>query len=901
MTVDSQTCGSCGKPLSRPGTGEAATMVMEPTVQPSATPLPNTSATFALGNRTRLPSAASQGGRFAPGTMLAGRYQIIGLLGKGGMGEVYSANDLTLDQRVALKFLPPAMASNPAMLARFHGEVRVARQVSHPNVCRVYDIGEIEGQLFLSMEYVDGEDLGVLLKRIGRLPSDKGVEIARKLCAGLAAAHERGIVHRDLKPANIMIDSEGQVIIMDFGLAGVAEQMVGNEIKAGTPAYMAPEQLAGREVTLKSDLYALGLVLYEIFTGKRPFSGDTIGDLMRVQETTSPRSMTEVVKELDPAVERVILRCLDPDPRKRPVSALAVSAALPGGDPLAAALAAGETPSPDLVAASGSTEATKPWIAFSLAGAVAVILAVIVILQPLSGFIGQAPLDLPPDALMQKAREYAASAGYRDKPVSWWRGFTFDYDAHHFILKNLPRNERWSRIQAGQPNLFNFVYRQSQRYLEPKMAHVDPTDPPPTETGMLLTVLDPQGRLTSFSAVPNQVEAADGATGDEAVAADWKPLLEAAGIDPARAKVINSKWTPPVYADSRVAWEATRAEAPETKLRVEGASLNGKPVYFEVVAPWTRAVRMEKFKPDVSFVIQQVAFALVAGALLLAAILLAVHNLKRGRGDTRAATRLSIFMFAAYVMIWALNGWHLPTRWELTMLFRSTSYALAFAGAVWLGYIAVEPLVRRHWPQAMVSWTRLLAGGLRDPLVGRDLLIGLAAGCYFGLIHTASEFVEKPYGALPSSVPLLETLLGARHVMGTALIPMTESLVNMLGSFLLLFVIRLLLRRDWLAGLAFVGLMTLMGFLGSETPLIDAGFALAGSLVSYLVMTRVGLLATAVAFYMQFLLIMMPIAHDFALWYAGATVFCLILTGSLTAYATRVALAGTSIIKDEYL
>src|SRR5213080_4662366 len=146
-------------------------------------------------------------GRFAPGDLLGGRYRIVALLGKGGTGEVYRADDLTLEQPVALKFLPEAWSENADAIARFRNEVRVARRVSHPNVCRVYDLGEFEGLWYLSMEYVDGEDLGSLLRRIGRLPPDKAVEIARKLCAGLAAAHDKGILHRDLKPANVMLDS----------------------------------------------------------------------------------------------------------------------------------------------------------------------------------------------------------------------------------------------------------------------------------------------------------------------------------------------------------------------------------------------------------------------------------------------------------------------------------------------------------------------------------------------------------------------------------------------------------------------------------------------------------------------------------------------------------------------
>src|ERR1039457_337176 len=169
------------------------------------------------------PSAPSDfdEGRFLPGTLLADRYRILGRLGKGGMGEVYRANDMRLGQTVALKFLPEATAQSPAMLTRFYNEVRIARQVTHPNVCRVFDIGEVDGQPFISMQNIEGEDLASLLLRIGRLPEDKAIEITRRLCAGLAAAHSQGVLHRDLKPANIMIDGGGPVLVTAFCLAWI--------------------------------------------------------------------------------------------------------------------------------------------------------------------------------------------------------------------------------------------------------------------------------------------------------------------------------------------------------------------------------------------------------------------------------------------------------------------------------------------------------------------------------------------------------------------------------------------------------------------------------------------------------------------------------------------------------
>ncbi len=351
-TADSAAfCPACGTALK--DAGEAATVYTPPLPSPRPTSSPTR-----LPSPTTTPGPRAGGGRFGPGAVLASRYQILGLLGRGGMGEVYRAEDLSLGQSVALKFLPDYVAVDAGRLARFRTEVSVARQVSHPNVCRVYDIGEADGHVFLSMEYVDGEDLASLLRRIGRLAPDKAAEMARQLCAGLAAAHDKGVLHRDLKPANVMIDGRGHVRLADFGLAGGAE--VETPGLAGTPAYMAPEQFAGQAASVKSDIYALGLVLYEMFTGKAAFSGSTANDLARQHREATPTSLTQVVSEIDPVVDRVIQRCLAKDPSDRPASALAVSAALPGGDPLAAALAAGETPSPALVAASGGVGALQP-------------------------------------------------------------------------------------------------------------------------------------------------------------------------------------------------------------------------------------------------------------------------------------------------------------------------------------------------------------------------------------------------------------------------------------------------------------------------------------------------------------------------------------------------------------
>src|SRR5260370_40214208 len=160
---------------------------------------------------------------------------------------------------------------------------------------------------FLTMEYVDGEDLASLVRRIGRLSSDKAIEIARQVCAGLAAAHERGVIHRDLKPANLMLDGTGKIRITDFGLAAIAASLDGTDVRAGTPAYMAPEQLEGKEVTAKRDLYSLGLVLYEILTGRRVFDATTLPELIKQRQQSAPASPASLVRDLHPVVAWVIL------------------------------------------------------------------------------------------------------------------------------------------------------------------------------------------------------------------------------------------------------------------------------------------------------------------------------------------------------------------------------------------------------------------------------------------------------------------------------------------------------------------------------------------------------------------------------------------------------------------
>ena len=250
--------------------------------------------------------------RFAAGQEFAGRYRMIAMLGRGGMGEVWRADDLVLGTPVALKFMRSESHGDRSGVLN---EVRLARKITHPAVCRVFDVGEADGETFVSMELVRGEDLASLMRRVGRLPSERVVDIARQLCGGLAAAHAEGVLHRDLKPANVLIDDEGLVRITDFGTAVPLESVP--QALIGTPDYMAPEQLLpGAPLTERTDIYALGLLLYELVVGQHAFgkSGTRL----------NPSRPSSMVPNVNPKLEQLILQALSADPRDRPASAEAV-------------------------------------------------------------------------------------------------------------------------------------------------------------------------------------------------------------------------------------------------------------------------------------------------------------------------------------------------------------------------------------------------------------------------------------------------------------------------------------------------------------------------------------------------------------------------------------------------
>lgn len=858
--------------------------------------------------------------RFVPGMILAERYRIVGLLGKGGMGEVYRADDLKLNQPVALKFLSTNFLDGAA-LARFHREVRVARQVSHKNVCRVYDIGEVDGHHFLSMEYIKGEELSSLLRRIGRLPSDKAIQIARQICAGLAAAHESAVLHRDLKPSNVMIDEQGNARITDFGLAGLAEEFRDDEMTAGTPAYMAPEQLEGKTVTTRSDIYSLGLILYEVFTGKKAFDAPTIGQLLDLRRSErTPTTPSSLLQNIDPLVERVILRCLEKNPDKRPASALQVAASLPGGDPLAAALAAGETPSPEMVAATPKDGVLSPGIAMAFVASILIGFVLIIWLSGKVDFHRRVPFDKPPEALREKATAIVNKAGYTEPPADRTHGFSIDRDYFRYRLAQDPTPRNWN-LSTGQPALIYFWYRQSPRYLAPLIPdnpRANLNDPPTVVSGMVNVSLDTLGRLIKFEAVPPQIdpvstsqspvpaELANGSTRSLELknrnANLWAPLFEEAGLDLTSFTETQSKWLPLASSDARVAWEGKLSDPIQTPIRVEAASYRGKPVYFEIVGPWTRPERMQEFQLRTGAKVFAIMIIVLCLSLMIIGVLLARKNLHEGRGDRKGAFRVATYVFSALMISWVFLAHHYLDFREFFQLFLPSLMAsLYFSALLWLFYIALEPYVRHWWPHRLVSWSRLLAGDFRDPLVGRDILIGSMFGVAIVVINYLG-FLAPRGQPVPSLVTLqanLDTFLGLRESLGEFFnLPANFAIfLGIMYLFLLVFLYLFFRRKEWLSSsVAWLVPTLIWGTLYHNFLL---GLLFAGLIYGLIliVIMRFGLLALIASQFFTLLFATYPMTWDFSMWYAGSTVFGLCAGLALVFYSFYISLGGQPLFK----
>ncbi len=886
-------CPECGVPLDSSAVAEARTIL--------AGPGPEAVVRGATGIGSSSPSLSSSfdQSQFAPGVILAERYRIIALIGRGGMGEVYRADDLKLGQTVALKLLPRELAENPDRLARFYNEVKIARTVSHPNVCRVYDVDELDGQPYLSMEFVDGDDLSVLLRRVGRLPKEKALEVARQLCAGLAAAHDKGVLHRDLKPANVLIDGRGKVRITDFGLAVLAGEERRAEGRAGTPAYMAPEQLTRNEASVQSDVYSLGIVLYEMFTGHTAFNAKTIAELTRMQLESTPASITSLVQDLDQTIERPILRSLEKNPNDRPRTALQVAKSLPGGDPLAEALAAGEIPSPDLVAAAGGEGAVRPRVAWGLLAVFAAGMIALAAIGQREQLFNRTPLEKPPAVLMERSREILRLTGHSLQAEDWGRGFFISNEYLNWIRDHDQRRDRWKALESGQPFALGFWYRQAPGYMQQRNPiegyGVSIQDPPPTRAGMASVFLDASGRLIGLRIVPPQRDSLpeDGTT-------DWGQVFALAGLDIEAFTPAIPEWNPAIFTQERFAWSGTYPDRADIPLRVEAGTYGGRLNHLQMVSPWTQEDRMQPRPQQWSERIGQTLGTLLLVALLLGSILLARRNLISGHGDRRGALRIATFTFAINTVVWAVFANHAPSfieEWEL--LFPVLGLHVFFSMLLWALYIALEPYVRQRWPDSLIGWSRLLSGRLRDPRVGRDVFIGCVTACM--LLVVSSVIWQLPAWLGMPPLPLGRNwptgLLGPHYALMGIVDRTPNAIVNGMAFLLLLSVLRRLLRREKLALGIFLALFSVI--ISGQIPVwwIGIPFGLFMSAAWVFVLRRFGLLALIATLSAQTYLELNATTTDMSRWYAASGLVGPVIVVLLALYGFRVATTGRPLFK----
>jgi serine/threonine-protein kinase len=678
---------------------------------------------------------------------------------------------------------------------------------------------------------------------------------------------------------------------------------------------------------------------------------------------------TSAVSELDPVVERVILRCLEREPSRRPASAIAVSAALPGGDPLAAALAAGETPSPEMVANAGRRDAISPMYGLS---AVAIIVAGIIAITA-AGYqnliFHVTPFERPPAVLADRARTYLDALGYREEPSDTGSGFTYDGDYARWVERTRRGDDRWRELRAGRAPAAMFWYRTSPDRLVPQdtARRVAPHDPPFTSPGMTSLRLDTTGRLLWFQAIPLRHETSDGldasdaepgglssdddgdesrlasqtafptpasgepkepataaslpakpdapasAAGRSASAATaasgapgtapvgeppWSRAFQAAGLPFERFSPATPEWTPWAYADRRAAWTGVIPDAGNLPIRVEAAAHRGRITSFQILYPWSDSQPANQAPRTFVERAAEVVGDLVEFALFLVALMMARRNIRLKRVDRRGAFWTAAVMFTLAMVQWALEAKQVGDTgiWE-NRFFTAVAISMLQAGRLWIYYLALEPTVRRFWPGGLISWTRLVSGDWRDPLVGWHILAGVACGVIVHgslvLLRLTPIFLgHGPSG--PAAYAL--NFINDGGVFAGALV---RSLPNGLNTALFLvfcFALgRQLLHRDFYASTAVVVLLSAVimnEFVSGGNIRLQLTFMFCLSTLIVIMLRGFGLLASACCFAVNQLLDVTPLTFDFHVWYAYAVLWTFTIFAAFIVYGYTISRAG---------
>ncbi|MEO0477840.1 MAG: serine/threonine-protein kinase [Planctomycetota bacterium] len=859
-----------------------------------------------------------------PGARCGGRYRILEKVGAGGMGEVWRARDEALKQVVALKFLGGEYLRNQREgLEILRNEVRLAWRVSHPNVCRVHDIGEVGGRTFLSMEFIDGESLDRLLTRIGRPSPEKCREIARQLVAGVQAAHQQGVLHRDLKPGNIMLDSRGEVRITDFGIAGDLGEVTGTA--SGTPAYMAPELFRGEQPSVQTDLYSLGLILFELFTGERAFRASSLEELIEKHRRSLPLP-SDRVANIDPAIESLILDCIAKDPADRPESAFEVLSRLSGSNLLNEMVQAGQTPSPEMVAGADSKDRHHAKISTLVLGVFLLCMTGLFWLESEVKLASYAWLPENGQVLAADGRRHLDDLGFSSGEDQAW-GFDVNSPYIRLIFDREYRDEMllgvgqspfegpgdFARRDFDAPGRFrilseentlgsaiDFWFRTSPEPMKGGglSGIVSWSDPPLDVPGMTRARLAPDGALRAFDRVsPLVVEMIGGrielpaeseSTADEL---SESKLFEVIQLPRENFEPIEPMIRPVVFADRTKAWQST-----DGKIRVEAGFLDDEVVSVRVFETELRALALHQ--PDRPRPAGGATPLSIFRAIFsIAAAFLAWRTVRRGGGDRAGAFRIGLSIFGLVVIYTLLTGHH-PKGFVSSgdLLLSSMARGLLVSIQYGLFYFALEPYVRRVWPQMLVPWYRLLRGEWRDPAIGFSVLSGVAAASFVTLLVYLSR-ISRAWLGEPGSPPLIprartmEVLHGGSDSFG-ALLEVVVSWTDVgMGIVLGLVCLKMLTKsKVWAVGLMMPILMGLwaIGFTGFDVVTVLSLILIAAAAIFLVV--RVGMLALLVALCTFQAMTIFPFRSDLSHWLGTATMMgtAVLVASAVFGYVTSL-------------
>ncbi len=508
-------------------------------------------------------------------------------------------------------------------------------------------------------------------------------------------------------------------------------------------------------------------------------------------------------------------------------------------------------------------------------------------------------LDQPPEALTQKAREITARLGYTERPADSASGFDYDTDFRDYVEKDT--QTQWDEVIAGRPTLLEYWYRQSPKplvasnYRDPLLTPdiVEQDDPPTTLSGMVNVKLDPKGRLIDFLAIPPQKQE----PGPEPALPDWSGLFTAAELDASKLRPAQPQWSSLAAADTRAAWTGTWPGSTRA-LRVEAAAWRGKPVYFSLIGEWTKPERMVSSSSELKDKLAQIIGLALLIAVLAGGAFLARRNYRAGRADREGALRLAAVMFVLEILLWLCRSHLVPAFDTAQVMLLAIATGLLIAGIGWMLYLAVEPWVRRRWPQAIISWSRLLSGQWRDPLVGRDILFGVAFGVVWILIFELAQIPLARMGAAPA-LNSTEYLIGGRQAFGQWLLQFPVSIFGTLQFFFLLLGLKVLLRRDWIAAIAFIAIFVALKTLQSTHPMLEVPTFALVYIILVLIVFRFGLVPVAVASFTVDMLANVPLTADFSVWYLSTSVLALLSVVALAGWGFYHSLGGAPVWEVE--